>query len=95
MPDRIHLLSAPTPLPQVREGRAERQQRVADLLLTGLIPVGDLEAAGTWLAGDDRILQGMDLLDVPGSIGVDQDAYRGKAIAGTDLVAGQGVPAPP
>ena len=93
MADRVHVGLGTEGLPEVRHGRRKDQQRVAHLLLAGLIPVRCLEFSRGHLIDLDRVLQRVDLLDIPGIDGVDQRPDRNGDIPRADLIPGQRVTA--
>ena len=72
---------------------AQRQERFPHLLLTSLIPIGNLEAARVFLADLDRVLQGADSLQIFLIVGVHQYADCYHQIARADLVLAVGVTA--
>src|SRR5882724_9953448 len=84
--DRIDLLLGAEGLLEVRYRGAEHEKRIPDLLLARRVPTGDLEAAGTRLLDLDRILQGVDLVEVLRVRRVDERADRDRDIARADLL---------
>jgi len=54
----------------IEDGRAQRQESVANLLLADRVEIWDLIFAGTLLLDLDSVLQGVDLFHVFGSFGL-------------------------
>src|SRR6266436_2397686 len=71
----------------------ELQQRGTYFLETWLVPIGDFECTRTLLAHLERILQGVDLLDILRVCWIDHHAHHDNAISRTDPLLRQGVPA--
>ena len=96
MPNFVHLVSGSERALGVGESFGQYQKGVADLLLACLIPVGDFEPARTaGLRDRDRVLQGMNLLDILRIIWIDEYADPKRDIAGADLLSGIRVRAGP
>ena len=93
MPHRINLILGAEHAPCIGDGLSELQKRTAYLLEARLIPVGNLEYAGTLLAHLERILQGVDLLYILRVRRIDQHAHYDKDVSRTDPLLGQGVTA--
>ena len=70
------------------DGASLNKVRGAHLLEACPIPVGDLECAGTLLAHLERILQGVDLLDILRVRGIDQHAHDDKNVSHADPLLG-------
>src|SRR5882724_8099554 len=73
--------------------RSKLQERCLYLLEACLVPRGDFERAWALLTELNRILQGVDLLDIFLVRVIDKETDDGNGIAGTNHLSGQSVAA--
>src|SRR6185295_761192 len=93
MPHRVDLAFGPESVGETAHVVVKHQKRIADALLTRLIPVRQLKLADVFLADLDGVLKSMHLLEVLWIIGIDQCPNTGDDVARADILPRQHMPA--
>jgi hypothetical protein len=87
--DWIHISAAPEHAPRIVYRSAQRDERVADLILTASVPRRALKPPAALLLDGDRILETMRLLEVVRAAWINERPYFGHRVSRPDLRSAQ------